>query len=325
MSKNVYSLSICARATLDMHSLNNEGSEGTQIQTRMVDIVAADGQLYNVNAISGDMFKHIQAEHLYHIAKNSDDLPLCDACKFFDANRISADNDYIAQIKGKSDAEALDLMLKRCVLDDMEGNLITADRSTPRKSVVEFGWTVGIPDITKTDSHLHVKYATERGESARAAAASEETRKANLGQSIFHRPASSGIYAIVNHYEINRIGFNDISRRYAVSDEERLARYRALLSSILYTFVRPSGAMLAAQLPHIVAFEGVVTYTTQVLPAPTVSPLNPQYREQIDNIASTFNALHSNAIEVQTFSDLGDFANVVKTLVEASQPYTVKV
>jgi len=35
----------------------------------MVDIVAADGQLYNVNAISGDMFKHIQAEHLYHIAK----------------------------------------------------------------------------------------------------------------------------------------------------------------------------------------------------------------------------------------------------------------
>jgi len=45
-------------------------------------IVAADGQLYNVNAISGDMFKHIQAEHLYHIAKNSDDLPLCDACKF---------------------------------------------------------------------------------------------------------------------------------------------------------------------------------------------------------------------------------------------------
>ena len=59
MTTQMYSLSVCARATLDLHSLNNEGSEGTQIQTRMVDIVAADGELYNVNAISGDMFKHI--------------------------------------------------------------------------------------------------------------------------------------------------------------------------------------------------------------------------------------------------------------------------
>ncbi len=91
MDKQVYSISVCARATLDLHSLNNEGSEGTQIQTRMVDIVAADGQLHNVNAISGDMFKHIQAEHLYHIARNGENLPLCAACKVFDANRISAD------------------------------------------------------------------------------------------------------------------------------------------------------------------------------------------------------------------------------------------
>ncbi len=66
MTTEVYSLSICGRVTLDMHSLNNEGGEGNQIQTRMVNIVAADGELYTVNAISGDMFKHIQAEHLSH-------------------------------------------------------------------------------------------------------------------------------------------------------------------------------------------------------------------------------------------------------------------
>ena len=41
----LYSLSISARATLDMHSLNNEGGEGNQIQTRMVNIVGADGRL----------------------------------------------------------------------------------------------------------------------------------------------------------------------------------------------------------------------------------------------------------------------------------------
>jgi len=325
MSKPVYSLSVCARATLDMHSLNNEGSEGTQIQTRMVDIVAADGQLYNVNAISGDMFKHIQAEHLYHIARNGDNLPLCAACQVFDANRISADQEYITQIRGRSDAEALDLMLQRCVLDDIEGNLITADRSTPRKSVVEFGWVVGLPDMTKTDSYFHVKYATERGEAARAAAAAEEARKANLGQTPFHRPASSGIYAVVSHFEVSRIGFNDINRRYALDEQARKARYRALLESILYTFVQPAGAMRAAQLPHIVAFEGAVAYTTQVLPAPTISPLNPAYIEEIDQVADVLNQLRPGAVEVVRFASLGEFAGVIQKLIETSAPFTVAV
>lgn len=326
MDKQVYSLSICARATLDMHSLNNEGSEGTQIQTRMVNIVAADGQLYSVNAISGDMFKHIQAEHLYHIARNSQDLPLCNACRDFDANRISADQEYTDQIKGKSDAEAIDLMLQKCVLDDIEGNLITADRSTPRKSVVEFGWVVGLPEVTTTDSYFHVKYVQERGEAARAAAAGEEARKANLGQTPFHRPASSGIYAVVSHYEISRIGFNDISRTYPLDEAARQARYRALLESVLYTFVQPKGAMRAAQLPHIVAFEGAVTYTTQVLPAPTVSPLNPGYLDEIDRVAEVLNKLHPGAVHVARFATLGEFAEVMKEeLIEGSVPFTVTV
>ena len=324
MTKPVYSLSVCARATLDMHSLNNEGSEGTQIQTRMVDIVAADGKLYNVNAISGDMLKHIQAEHLYHIARDRD-LPLCAACRVFDANRISADEEYIAQIKGKSDAEAIDLMLERCALDDIEGNLITADRSTPRKSVVEFGWVVGVPEVTKTDSYFHVKYASG-GEAARAAAAAdEEARKANLGQTPFHRPASSGVYAVVSHYEVSRIGFNDISRRYALDEGARLARYKALLESVLYTFVQPAGAMRAAQLPHIVAFEGVVTYTTQVLPAPTVSPLNPSYLDDIAHVAEVFNKLHPGAVTVARFATLGEFAEVMQGLIDAGAPFTVAV
>ena len=51
-----------------MHSLNNEGGEGNQIQTRMVDIVGADGRMHNVNAISGDMLKHIQAQHFFELA-----------------------------------------------------------------------------------------------------------------------------------------------------------------------------------------------------------------------------------------------------------------
>ncbi|MFN2302246.1 MAG: DevR family CRISPR-associated autoregulator, partial [Anaerolineales bacterium] len=49
-----YSLSLSAELVLDMHSLNNEGGEGNQIQTRMVNIVDSEGHLKNVNAISGD-------------------------------------------------------------------------------------------------------------------------------------------------------------------------------------------------------------------------------------------------------------------------------
>src|SRR6516164_7797130 len=91
----VASISISARATLDMHSLNNEGGEGNQIQTRMVDIVGADGRLHNVNAISGDMLKHIQAQHFFELARvQRPSLPLCAGCARFDANRINADKAF---------------------------------------------------------------------------------------------------------------------------------------------------------------------------------------------------------------------------------------
>src|SRR5437867_1315816 len=62
----LYSVSISGRVILDLHSLNNEGSEGNQLNARQVYIVTGDGRNptpANVNAISGDMLKHIQTEH----------------------------------------------------------------------------------------------------------------------------------------------------------------------------------------------------------------------------------------------------------------------
>jgi len=44
MTKPVYSLSISARAVLNLHSLNNEGTEGNQQQTRMVHIIDQRGR-----------------------------------------------------------------------------------------------------------------------------------------------------------------------------------------------------------------------------------------------------------------------------------------
>jgi CRISPR-associated protein Cst2 len=321
--QNVYSLSLSARATLDLHSLNNEGGEGNQIQTRMVDIVAGDGKLHNVNAISGDMFKHIQAEHYYRIAREDGALPLCAACQVFDANRISADVAFMEQIADSSDAEAIDLMLQTCALDDIEGNLLTGEgRSTPRKSVVEFGWVVGVPEVTTTDAYFHVKYARERGIETEE---DEEARQANLDQRIFHRPTSSGVYAVVNHYEVARIGYNDIAQHYALDEEARAARYRALLKSLLYTFLQPNGAMRAAQLPHIVAFEGVLSYTTQVLPAPTVSPLNANFAQDIAGVAEALNTLQDGAVIVRDFDSLTAFANMIRELVETTAPYSLAV
>ncbi len=322
---NVYSLSISAQATLDMHSLNNEGGEGNQITTRMVNIVGEDGRLHNVNGISGDMLKHIQSEHLFRLLSGREDVPLCAACREFNANRISADPDYAKAIDGKSDAEAITLMLEMCALDDIAGNLITAgNRSIPRKSVVEFSWVVGLPELTATDSYFHVKYASERSQKARDAEKEEEQRKANLGQAIFYRPASSGVYAVVANFEAARIGFNDITQGYAVGEQQRAARYRALLESILYTFLEPNGAMRGTQNPHIVDFKGVVSVSSDVIPAPTLSPINSIYREQLRGITESLEKVRPGAIALHEFDSLAQFSAVMTGLMEATAPYTLK-
>ena len=322
MTKNVYSLSISAQATLNMHSLNNEGGEGNQITTRMVNIVGEDGKLHNVNAISGDMLKHIQAEHLFRLLSGQKNVPLCAGCREFNANRISADAGYGKAIEGKSDAEAITLLLESCALDDMAGNLITAgNRSIPRKSVAEFSWVVGLPELTTTDSYFHVKYASERSAKARAAESEEEQRKANLGQAIFHRPASSGVYALVTNFEMARIGFNDITQIYAVDETQRAARYRALLESVLYTFIEPNGAMRGTQNPHIVDFKGVVAISSDVVPAPTMSPINSGYRGQLQGIQKALEKVRPGAVTLNEFDSLAQFSEVLTELITTTVPY----
>src|SRR6185437_5098108 len=158
---------------LDLHALNNEGSEGNQLQTRQVQVVDEQGNLHAVNAISGDMCKHIQASYLQQMAIEHG-LPLCTGCKVFDANRINYDDAFARYLadsqqfadetkNGTSDSYILSQVLATCVMDDLEGILITKkigekSRSIPRKSVVEFGWVVGRPDTTRTDAFLHTKY-----------------------------------------------------------------------------------------------------------------------------------------------------------------------
>lgn len=323
MPISLYSLSISARVTLDMHSLNNEGGEGNQIQTRMVNIVDSNGELQNVNAISGDMYKHIQAEHLFNIVRNKSAIPLCAGCQEFNANRINADRDFIEWAKDKqvADAEVIDRMLHTCSMDDIEGILITEGRSTPRKSVIEFGWVVGVPESVQTDSYFHVKYSSDNTKTSESREA--EAKGSNLGQSIFHRPASSGIYALVCHVDVARIGFNDITQTYAISQEDRLSRARALLESVLYTFIKPNGAMRSSQAPHIVDVEGVLTYSTGPTPAPTVSPLKRDYREHIGGVVEQLSRVSSDTVGMSRFDSLASLTGLFGDLIEQVDPYTL--
>ncbi len=317
----IYSLSVSAELTLDMHSLNNEGGEGNQIQTRMVNIVDSDGNLKNVNAISGDMIKHILAEHLHRIGVASQ-LPMCSACRTFNANRISADADYIAKIEKMSDAESLTLMLQTCAIDDMMGNLITAgSKSLPRKSVVEFGWVVGKPEKTRSDSYFHVKYANERSDKKRSADSEEGARKSNLGQAIFHRPANSGVYALIATIEAARIGFNDITQEYVISEEERQARFKALVEALLYTLVEPAGAMRNTQAPHILDVRGVVTVSRDIVPAPTLSPLKEGYREEVVGLCETLNSIRPDALTATPFDSINGYAQQLSGIIADGTPY----
>jgi CRISPR-associated protein Cst2 len=314
----IYNLSISAKATLNLHSLNNEGGEGNQTQTRMVNIIGEDGRMHNVNAISGDMLKHIQAEHLYHISRERG-LPLCAACQIFDA----ADPDFQQWIRAEkpTPVQVVDRLLT-CTLDDLEGNLITeGNQSVPRKSVVEFGWAVGIPEAVTTDQYFHVKYDPDR----REIPTEKAERSGNLGQAIFHRPASSGQYAIVCNVEAHRIGYNDISQKYTLDEEERQARLAALLESLLYAFVQPNGAMRNTQNPHIVDVMGAVAYSTGPAPAPLVSPLNSRFDQQIGQIAQALNQIHEGRVQVASFGSLAELAEILQALLKDGRPHALTV
>ncbi len=313
MANQVSSISITGRLTLDLHSLNNEGAEGNQLQTRMVHIVDGEGKLQVVNAISGDMFKHIQAEHFQEVARDAG-LPLCAGCKIFDANRINADTAFFEDLTD-GNIGTIDKVLNRCAMDDTEGILITqGNRSTPRKSCVEFGWVVGLPAVTRTESYFHVKYDP----SGRGAGSGGEAG-ANVGQNIFYRPASSGVYAVVAQVETSRVGFNDISREFVVDEDERKKRVKALMESVTYSFLEPKGAHRNAQNPHMLKFEGVVSVSRSSMPAPTASALADGYVEEVEAVATQLNRLKSDAIQTHRFGSQSEFAEAMMDLIKEAE------
>jgi CRISPR-associated protein Cst2 len=275
-------------------------------------------------------------EHFYQLARDRK-IALCESCKHFNANRINADRGFIAETaKAKTnDSQFINQVLARCAIDDVAGILVTeGGRSIPRKSVSEFGWVIGLPDKTRTESYLHVKYVSERGKEKRDEDATGQQKSgSNLGQSLFHRPASSGIYALVCHLELARIGYNDILQSYAIEDEERQKRSSLLLESLLHTFIELNGAMRSSQLPHLVTLEGVITTSTGVIPAPLVSPLlesdddehNKTYQKQIEGIVSALNGNGEQVVKMNAFNSISEFATLLRSFIDTSSPFKLAV
>ena len=310
----IQSLSFCAQVTLDMHNLNSEGTEGNQQQTRMVHIVDSNGERQNVNAVSGDMFKHILVEHLTPLLKEAGE-PLSSGAREHNPDRVNVDVEFkkaIADIAGG--VGVIREMIRRCAVTDIAGTLVTEGRAVARKSCVEFGWVVGIPEKTHSEQYFHVKYSPDTRDKTVGQERGEGTVAGK--QAIFHRPANSGVYALICHLELGRIGVNDITRNAEIDEPTQQKRRRAVIQALMATLIKPAGAQRNTQNPHIVDCSGVVSCSTSHLPAPLISPLNPNYAEQMEHIGETLNSIKKASITTSRFGSLAEGVRQLKEIAE---------
>lgn len=304
----VHSLSLCARLTLDLHNLNNEGTDGNQQQTRMVHILDANHQRQVVNAISGDMFKHILVEHLTPLLVQAK-APVSGPARRLNPDRILVDADFLKRVDKLGQAAILDDMLTNCSVTDLAGALY-AKKAVARKSCAEFGWVVGMPDVTVTQQYFHVKYDPEsRGDSAGGESVAGT-------QAIFHRPASSGVYALVCHLDLYRVGLNDMTRRYVIDKSQRLARCRSLVAALATSLTHLSGAQRSTQHPHLLSADGVIAVSPSPVPAPALSPIKDDYVVQMGELAKSLSELSAGQITTEPVASLAD---MVKRLVAISK------
>jgi CRISPR-associated protein Cst2 len=241
----VYSVSISGLLSWQLHALNNEGNEGNQSLTRRYYIIQKGmNEPEYVNGISGDMLKHIQAEHLHRIALEMN-LPLSEGGKRFNPDRIGYDLDNALPVFTDKEADLAvktAQVLQRCAISDLEGFMVTEKKgqTLKRESVIEFGAVVGLPTFVKTQSYFHAKYGVDN-------------------PTPFNVQISSGLYATVAHLEAFRIGYNPHSFDYGIELSERKKRLDALLKSVLYTYLQPNGAKRNTHLPHPDYFGGVIS------------------------------------------------------------------
>lgn len=340
-------LALVGRLTINLASLNNEGTEGNATQPRTA-VVVRDGMLHTVPVISGDMVKHWHAVHLSAVAQERG-MPLCKLSKgrALDPNRLKAeltDDEWVRQrVEGaknwkgklKSDQarhleKAIYTMLaKECVVTDTHGLLITevdttknsesgfkANVAVPRTSRVQFGFMAGLPRESHIQHYFHAKYTT-----ARTGIVSRETASGE-GQNIFTRPASSAVFAFVGVIDLAGLGFDDAADDYAVAaEDERRERKQAVIDAMSYTLMRQPGANTSQQFPHIMGFEGAVVTSTSRYPAPTVSAMQDDYKATLRRLCHTANRMaEGNPVACYETSSLAETVELLAALAHDDNP-----
>ena len=309
VSYPVYSISLSGLLSWQLQALNNEGNEGNQSLTRRYYIIQKNmNEPDFVNGVSGDMLKHIQAEHLHRISLESN-LSLSEGGKRFDPDRIGYDlsekNSTFFTDKETDLGTRTAKVLKKCSVSDLEGFMVTVKggQTLKRESVIEFGTVVGVPTMVKTQSYFHAKYGADN-------------------PTPFNVQISSGLYASVLNIEGFRIGYNPHTFDYAIDRTERKKRLDALLKSVLYTYLQPNGAKRNTHLPHLDHFEGVISISTKRCPAPMVSPLQVEFERQVTSLAETLNRINGeNTIILKPFAEIDQFAKRIEELLDEAQPW----
>jgi CRISPR-associated protein Cst2 len=306
----IFEIAVLGRAVWNLHSLNNEGTVGNVSEPRTV--VLADGS--KSDGVSGEMLKHIHAQNVWLVAE--DKSLFCESCKRLNPQKADKNPDVLS-VKAKKDeiaGKAMTTALSTCALCDLHGFLVQKP-TIARSSTVEFGWAVAVRDGYYRDTHLHARHAVEgRGEPGEGEEATAEVS----AQMVYHRPTRSGTYALVTVFQPWRIGLNEVTYDY-VEGVDRVARYNLGLNAYKASFARTDGAMTSTRLPHVEALEGVVLTSDRNFPVPVTSPLQVNYRDEVDAIVKTMTGL-----EARRFDSLSQLYNLFDDL--AKRPlFTLKL
>lgn len=293
MNEIAYEVGFVGRIRIDAHSLNNEGTVGNVTEPRT--IVLANGE--KTDGISGEMLKHTHTEALWQLAKERK-IDLCPACQILSPMKADG-NETIRKMKKVK--EALNEALK-CTICDTHGFLVQVP-TLSRKSTIEFGWALALPNKFYRDIHVHTRVAA--GEKER-----QKGVKAGVSeQMIYNRPTRSGVYAFISVFQPWRIGLNEIDYTYTIDDNTRKERYKLVLDAYKAMLTRLEGAMTTTRLPHFEECEGIIVTSRNAMPVPVISPLVENYAQQIETIAGQQN--------IQKFDSLASMLQEIDKLKTA--------
>jgi CRISPR-associated protein Cst2 len=68
----------------------------------------------------------------------------------------------------------------------------------------------------------------------------------------------------------------------------------------------------------------VLTLSSGPVPAPTVSPLKDDYREQIARVRDALTRIAGDTVSMATFDSLGDFTDLIGELLQRTVPYELR-